>query len=360
MNAGGDLKQDTACLTVQREEPRRFAAGLFERWQSLTRHTPWVIAFPLLTSCSGIQSALDPAGPEASDVARLFYVMLIGGGLIWAGVVLVLFYAARKAREPHSERAAGRVILWCGAIGPMIVLTMLLSYAVWLIPNLRPWSSAIAEGVRQIEVTGEQFWWRVRYLDEQGELLLERANEIKMPVGQRVVFLVKSPDVIHSFWVPSLGGKMDMIPGRTNHIMLEASRPGIYRGVCAEFCGPSHALMAFFVEALEPSDFEAWLEGSRTAETDRASAGHALFLRHGCGACHAIDGTEAQGTIGPNLTAFGARGSVGAGTMPNTPENVARFIRHPSEIKPGSRMPSFGMLPDGDAERIATYLAGLK
>ena len=130
--------------------------------QRLARQTAWTIALAFLTSCSGIQSTLDPAGPEASNVARLFYVMLIGGGLIWAAVVLMLFYAARKAREPHSERAAGRVILWCGAIGPVIVLTMLLSYAVWLIPNLRPWSSAIAEGVRQIEVTGEQFWWRVR------------------------------------------------------------------------------------------------------------------------------------------------------------------------------------------------------
>jgi len=290
--------------------------------------------------------------------------MVVGGGLIWAAVVLMLFYAARTAREPHSERSAGRLILWGGAIGPVIVLTVLLSYAVWLLPNLRPWSAAGAEGAHRIEVTGEQFWWRVRYLDAEGRILLERANEVRMPVGERVIFIVKSPDVIHSFWIPSLGGKMDMIPGRTNHLMLEASKPGIYRGACAEFCGPSHALMAFHVEAVEASEFEDWLATSRqpasAAAGPGAGEGHRLFLRHGCGACHAIDGTEARGTIGPNLTAFGDRGSVGAGTMANTPENVARFIRHPSEIKPGSRMPSFGMLPDGDAESIATYLAALR
>jgi cytochrome c oxidase subunit 2 len=311
-----------------------------------------------LTGCSGVQSALDPAGPEAADVATLFFTMLVGGGLIWFAVVGILFYARFK-REAYSEAAAGRVILWCGAILPTLILAALLSYAVWLMPTLRPWFDE-DDDLRRIEVTGEQFWWRVRYFEPGGKLAFETANELRMPVGERVVFEVKSPDVIHSFWIPSLGGKMDMIPGRTNRLTLEASRAGTYRGVCAEFCGPSHALMAFSVLALSPAEYESWLSARHAASGAADAEGLALFLRHGCAACHAIAGTEAKGTIGPDLTAFGERGTVGAGTLANTPEHIARFIRYPTEIKPQARMPSFGMLPEADVDRIASYLKGLR
>lgn len=313
-----------------------------------------------LSSCSGSQSALDPAGPEAADLANLFYVMLIGGALIWAGVVGCLFYATRRGREPHSERTAGRVIVFCGVVGPVIILAALLSYAVWLMPNMRPWSTPGEHGLRQIEVTGEQFWWRIRYLDASGDVILETANEIVMPVGERVLFHLKAPDVIHSFWIPSLGGKMDLIPGRINRMVLEASKEGTYRGVCAEFCGSSHALMAFTVDALEAPAFDTWLSERRAADGSPEGDGLALFLRHGCGACHTIAGTEATGTIGPNLTALGARKSLAAGTLANTEADIARFIRSPEASKPGVRMPSFDMLPDGDIETIAAYLKGLK
>ncbi len=320
-----------------------------------------------LSSCSGIQSALDPAGPEAADVATLFYVMLAGGALIWLGVLGTLIYATRRAREPQSERMARRVILFCGAVGPAIILTGLLSYAVWLMPNLRPSTVPGADGVRHIEITAEQFWWRVRYLDVSGHAMFETANEIIMPVGERVLFDLKSPDVIHSFWIPSLGGKMDAIPGRTNRLALEASRPGLYRGACAEFCGASHALMALIVKAVEPAAFETWLDQRRSAEDPsiqaRSSAdekGLALFLRHGCGACHAIAGTQAIGKIGPSLTSVGSRERIAAGTLPTSPESIARFIRNPEEVKPGVQMPAFHMLPEGDVEEIAAYLGGLE
>lgn len=314
---------------------------------------------PSLSACSGIQSALDPAGREAADVATLFFTMLVGGVVIWAGVVGMLFYAAHK-RRVHSENAAGRVILWCGALLPTVILAALLSYAVWLMPNVRPWFAGDDRGMRRIEVTGEQFWWRVRYLDEGGALAFETANELRIPVGERVVFSLKSPDVIHSFWIPVLGGKMDMIPGRENRLTLLAEKPGTYRGVCAEFCGTSHALMAFSVLAMEKQEFEDWMAARRASSGAQDAEGLAAFLRHGCSACHAISGTQARGTIGPDLTAFGERGTVGAGTRPNLEEHIASFIRDPGKIKPEARMPHFSMLPDAEIERIATYLKGLR
>ncbi|WP_281287453.1 cytochrome c oxidase subunit II [Aliirhizobium smilacinae] len=328
-------------------------------WTSRSRFGSSSILFSALSlsGCSGPHSALDPAGPEASHVAHLFFVMLIAGIIIWSAVVAALIYASRKKRV-YSEQSAGRVILWCGAILPAIILCALLSYGVWLMPAVRPWLPDDQQ-VHRIEVTGEQFWWRVRYLDEAGEVMFETANEVRIPVGQPAHFLLKAVDVIHSFWVPSLGGKMDMIPGRTNPLTLMADREGIYRGVCAEFCGQSHALMAFTVRAVAPDEHEAWLV-ERQVPGPRDAEGLAVFLKNGCGACHAISGTAAAGRIGPELTAFGERGTLAAGTLPHTQEDIARFISYPERTKPGVKMPHFGMLPEDDIKTIAAFLKELK
>jgi cytochrome c oxidase subunit 2 len=312
---------------------------------------------PLLAGCSGVQSALDPAGPEAEHVAHLFFVMVIGGAVIWIAVIAALVHASRK-RHAYSEEGASRVILWCGAILPTIVLCALLSYGMWLMPAIRPWVPDVDNKPR-IEVTGEQFWWRVRYLDEAGETVIETANEVRIPVGQPVHFQLKAADVIHSFWVPSLAGKMDMIPGRINPLTLTAQKEGVFRGVCAEFCGTSHALMAFTVRALAPQDYETWLAERRDHRPVDAE-GFAVFLNNGCGACHAISGTQADGRIGPDLTAFGERATVAAGTLPHTAEDIARFVSYPGEIKPGVRMPHFGMLPQDDINKIAAFLKELR
>lgn len=331
----------------------------------VTRSFLFLSALFLLSSCAGVQSALDPAGTEADAVATLFWVMVAGGGLIWLLVVGLVIYASRLQKAPVTERAAGRVILIGGGIFPVVVLTALLAYAVWLMPAMRPWFGGEGEGLRRIEITAEQFWWRVRYLDSSGSVLRESANEVHMPVGERVLFLLKAKDVIHSFWIPAIGGKMDAIPGRTNELQLEATKPGSYRGVCAEFCGTSHALMAFTVEAKEPADFESWLASGRPTQAPATvaaepSPGLSLFLRNGCAACHAIDGTPARGEIGPNLSAFGTRPTIAAGTLANTTENLVRFIQHPDAIKPGVRMPGFSMLPRDEVAAIAAYLKGLE
>ncbi|WP_313606166.1 cytochrome c oxidase subunit II [Rhizobium sp.] len=339
-----------------------WVAGLLQSRRSqrhLSRLCPGFIALLVLplTSCSGTHSALDPAGPEAANVAQLFFVMLAGGVVIWVGLVAALIYSARKKRE-HSEESAGRVILWGGAVIPTIILCALLSYGMWLMPAIRPWVPDDQQ-VRRIEVTGEQFWWRVRYLDEAGETMFETANEVRIPVGEPAHFSLKAADVIHSFWVPSLGGKMDMIPGRTNPLTLTADREGIYRGVCAEFCGESHALMAFTVRAVAPDEHEAWLAERRVSGSQDAE-GLAIFLNNGCGACHAISGTPANGRIGPDLTAFGERTTLAAATLPHTAEDIARFIAYPGVIKPGVKMPHFGMLPEDDIKTIAAFLKELK
>lgn len=305
-----------------------------------------------LGGCAGVQSALDPAGLEAREVARLFWVMLVGAAVVWTVVIGVAIYATRVRPEPHEDAVGHRLILWGGVAFPTVVLAGLLVFGLGMMPKLRE----PGEGLR-IDVSGEQFWWRVTYRPKEGEPVVS-ANEIAIPVGERVEFALSSPDVIHSFWIPALGGKVDMIPGRVNRLVLKAEKPGVYRGACTEFCGASHALMAFDVRAMEKPDFEAWLRKQPGAPA--SAKGQELFARHGCGACHRVSGTDAKGEVGPDLTRFGERMSVGAGLLPNTSENVARFIRETDVLKPKAKMPAYGALSNEDALEIANWLGSLK
>ena len=191
------------------------------------------------------------------------------------------------------------------------------------------------------------------------------ANELRIPAGRTVVFTLQSADVIHSFWVPNLGGKVDMIPGRTTHLRAAApTEPGVFRGQCAEYCGGPHALMALEVVALPPAEFEAWLDGQARPAVEPASPaahrGGELFLAAGCGACHTVRGTPATGRSGPDLTHLGSRRSVGVDTRPMTQANIARFIRDGQHVKPGNLMPPFRIFAADDLDAVATYLAGLK
>lgn len=278
--------------------------------------------------------------------------MVAGAGVIWAIVIGVAVYATRVRPEPHEDAVGHRLILWGGVAFPTVVLAGLLVFGLGMMPKLHE----AGDGLR-IDVSGEQFWWRVTYRPEDGQSVAA-ANEIVMPVGERVEFALSSPDVIHSFWIPSLGGKVDMIPGRVNRLVLKAEKPGIYRGACAEFCGASHALMAFTVRAMDKPAFEAWLKAQPVPPVQ--AKGQDLFALHGCGACHRIGGTEAKGEVGPELTRFGDRSTVGAGLLPNTPENVARFIRETDTLKPRSRMPAYAALSNEDALEIARWLGSLK
>jgi cytochrome c oxidase subunit II len=240
---------------------------------------------------------------------------------------------------------------------PVVTLTILLGYGVWLTRV----QTGHTDGAVRIEVTGEQWWWRVVYA---GATPVVSSNEIRIPVGQPVDFTLKAADVIHSFWIPSLGGKVDMIPGRTTRLRLSAERAGIYRGQCAEYCGGPHALMALKIIAMPRGEYDAWLAGAVEPKTARLTEieerGRALFMAAGCGTCHAVRGTDAAGIIGPDLTNFAARGSVGIDTLPMTAENITGFIRDGQHIKPGNRMPEFRIFSPAEQIALASYLMALR
>jgi len=263
-------------------------------------------------------------------------------------------------RRPASEDLAGRLIIWGGVVFPVTVLTALLSYALWLMPSLRPFAGGERPSLR-IEVVGHQFWWRVVYRRPDGTAVVS-ANEVRLPVGQRVEFELTSADMIHSFWIPALGGKMDLIPGRTNRLSLSATKVGTYRGQCAEFCGASHARMAFPAVVMEPADFDAWLDTRSRASAGLASNpdGRSLFERAGCDACHSVDASTASPGKGPDLSHVGSRLTIGSGFLPNEIETLARFIAHPSSLKPGAQMPPATDLSAEEIGQIATWLKGLQ
>jgi cytochrome c oxidase subunit 2 len=321
-----------------------------------------VSAGPLvLAGCIGPQSALDPAGRGAERIADLFWWMTAGAIVIWLAVIGLTFYAIRVRPEAHSRRQANLLIIGGGII-PTVVLTGLRGYGLALMPDLL---APAPEGSLKIAVAGEQWWWRVRYLPPGGNGgVVELANEIRLPVGERVEFHLQSPDVIHSFWIPTLGGKIDMIPGRVNRLALEPTRTGVFRGACAEYCGTSHALMNFSVVVLEKEDFARWLAHQAAPAQEPtpplAAHGQMLFLANGCSACHTIRGTPADGVVGPDLTHVGGRLSLGAGILPNNPEAFLRWIARIDEVKPGVHMPAFGMLPPEDLQALAVYLEGLQ
>jgi cytochrome c oxidase subunit 2 len=312
------------------------------------------------TGCSGIQSALAPAGTGARQILDLFWVMLAGAAVIWLVVIGIGVWAVRVRPAAHSRRTAMALIIGGGAVFPVVTLGALLGYGLFMLPQLR---APASDGSVRIEVVGEQWWWRVHYHLPDGERVVS-ANEVRLPTGTRTAIELTTADVIHSFWIPSLGGKVDMIPGRANRIVLEPTQAGIYRGVCAEYCGASHALMAFSVVAMPPEEFTAWLRReAQPAEPPEGALeirGRRGFQANGCGGCHSIRGTAADGVIGPDLTHVGARLNLGAGTLENDLEGFMRWISATDEVKPDVRMPSYHVLPEDEIRAIAAYLEGLQ
>jgi cytochrome c oxidase subunit 2 len=309
----------------------------------------------------GVQSALNPASADAHRLAVMSWLLFGGGAAILALVMGLLLLACRARPERRGWLASRRAVLWGGVAFPVVTLSALLPYGLVV---LRDTNAAGADPLR-IEVVGEQFWWRVRYREDGGAPPFVTANEIRVPVGRPVSFAITGGDVIHSFWVPSLAGKQDMIPGRVNELHVTVDRPGIYRGQCAEFCGQQHALMAFYLIAMQPAAFEEWRRRqagpAREPDTEALRRGQELFVAGGCGNCHAVRGLDrADGDLAPDLTHVGGRVSLGAGVFPNNVGTLAGWISDVQHVKEGARMPSYAGLPGPDLRALAAYLESLK
>lgn len=309
--------------------------------------------------CQGPQSALDPAGADAAILADLFWWMTGGVAVVWTAMMALTLYAA-FSRGTYEPRTLRRTIIVGGSVIPTLVISALLFVGLRPLPRLL--DAGPEDGV-SIHVSGEQWWWRVEYHLPSGEDFT-LANEIRLPAGSRTRLVLSSPDVIHSFWVPALAGKMDMIPGRTTYLGLEPTRPGTYHGVCAEYCGSAHTQMQFRVVVMEPAAFSRWMtEQARPAPAPVSTAarrGAKLFRELGCGACHLVRGTHAVGVLGPDLTHVGSRRSLGAGILANELDDFERWLEATSDLKPGVHMPTFSMLSARELEDLAHYLESLQ
>lgn len=308
-----------------------------------------------MASCGGPQSALDPAGRDAAQLYGLFVVMVVGAVVIWTALMGLFVYVTRIRIGHLSRRWAEGVIIGGGIVFPLVALIALLSYALPMMPEQR----ADTDGLT-LRVKGEQWWWRVEYWPEGADAPIVASNEVRFPARSRSVVELTSERVIHSFWVPVLAGKMDMFPGRVTRMSVEPTKPGVYRGQCTEFCGLSHALMAFSAVVMEPGEFEDWLAAQAEGVEGEGGRGLEIFLSEGCGACHAIRGTPARGNVGPDLTHVGGRELLAAGILPMEVGAMMRWIAAPDTVKPGAEMPDYDHMSEADLRTLAEYLVGLE
>lgn len=344
----------------------------------------------LVAGCGGPfpQSAVDPASNLATDLHDLFTSILwwaIGVFVIVEGALLVAIFRFRSGKSADEERAKPRhlhgntMLELAWTLAPAVVLVVIAvptMTTIWKVDRPTTDPNALT-----VEVTGHQWWWEFKY-PESGVVT---ANELHIPVGRTVEFHLKSADVIHSFWFPRLAGKRDVIPGRENSLWFAADSVGRFTGQCAEFCGESHALMKMEVVVSPPEEFQAWLEtqsqpaealqavaaAQDTAAADTMAApadstllqtiteGQQLLMSKGCIACHRVNGTPAQGVLGPDLSHVGSRHMIAAGILENTHENRVKWMRNPEAVKPGAKMPNL-QLSDEELEVLSNYLGSLK
>jgi cytochrome c oxidase subunit II len=318
-----------------------------------------------------MNDALHAAGPQAAWIGQLWWFTLWLCVAVFVALMAALAWALWRARRPAgampqpappsagAERLARR---WVSAAVLLSSLLLMGLLAASVLTDQRLATLSL-DGALQIRVTAHQWWWEVEYEDPRPDRVFRTANEIVIPVGRSVVITLLADDVIHSFWVPNLHGKKDMIPGRTATIQLRADRAGTYVGRCAEYCGLQHAFMAYDVVALPADRFAAWQEHQLTPAPEPAGAaarrGHELFLTGSCMLCHAVQGTSANGRRAPDLTHFASRASIGAGQIANTSQALAQWIEDPQKLKPGVNMPAH-LLPREDLAALVEYLETLR
>jgi cytochrome c oxidase subunit II len=305
-------------------------------------------------------NALEPTGPIAGRITELWWFLFTVATIVFIIVTILLIVALVKRKKNvettsngNNGRARGYILF-----GTALTTIILIGTAIYSFIGFNVFAAPLNEPRYQLEFVGKQWWWEIRY---EGETI--GANELHIPVGETVAIELVSDNVIHSFWVPQLAGKRDLMPGKTNTLYLRADEPGIYRGICAEFCGVQHALMGFVVVAEEVSEFEAWLEQQRSpisaSVRETYVEGHAIFQNQGCAGCHAIRGTEANGHLGPDLTHLASRLTLGAGTLPNTRGHLGGWVVNAQAIKPGNYMPP-QPLASNELQVLLDYLEALE
>jgi cytochrome c oxidase subunit 2 len=303
-------------------------------------------------------SALAPASTQAAALHEVTLVLIAGAAVLFAGTMVLLALALWRGRR--RPVAAGWWVLGGGIVLPVVVLSAALLYSTARTAGLE---RTLAQPPLVVSVTGRLWWWEVRYRDPAGGGDIVLANELRLPVGRATQVALLSDDVIHSFWVPELGGKRDLVPGRVNHLVITPERPGTFRGQCAEYCGDQHARMALQVIGLEPAEFERWLAAqarpAAAADTD-IDPGRRAFVEHGCAACHTVRGAHDGGRLGPDLTHVASRATLGAGVLRNEPGAAKRWLIGVQELKPGARMPSYAHLDAATLDALAAYLEGLR
>ena len=312
----------------------------------------------------GVQSALNPAGPQAGEIAWLTWWFFGICGLVYVAVIAATLWAIfrRRADSDDSPETHARLTRVVGGAIALTVVTLVVLTVSSVVAG-RGLTSASGSEPLSVDVIGHQWWWEFQYRSANPSEEVNSPNELHIPVGVPVAVRAVSRDVIHSFWVPRLHGKRDLIPGIETSTWIQADQPGIYRGQCAEFCGHQHAHMAFVVVA-EPMDaFQAWLAHQRRGAPSPSGAeqqrGHDVFMGRACVMCHTIRGTTAGSRIGPDLTHVAGRQTIAAGTLPTTREHLARWVVDSQAIKPGNRMPPNPM-SEADLQSLLTYLETLR
>ena len=312
------------------------------------------------------QSMLDPAGPKARGVYDFWIFLIVVATAVFAVVLAAMLFGLfhrHRTSDPESPRVERTITRWVGvSVGATTAILL-----TFLVLDFRLGRAIAAPGHEtplSIEVIGHQWWWEIQYPDSvTSSNWIYTANEIHIPVGRPIVLRMTARDVIHSFWVPNLSGKKDLIPGKTTETWIQADSIGVYRGQCAEFCGHQHANMAMEVVAESPQDFERWAAQMRAPshlpDDSLRKAGQLVFVAGSCSNCHSIGGTPASGRIGPDLTHLASRRTIAAATLPNSRGNLAGWILDPQTIKPGAMMPANGLDPD-QLQSLLAYLESLK
>ena len=344
--------------------------------RQIGKYAIWTLpaASVLLSSCglNTHQSALDSAGMQANrleDLWWMFFYITAAVYLIVMAVLLVAILRTRKVTErtapeikpdENRERRAGNVVKAAVAITVITLFALMVtSFRTGRAIN----SLQTAPNPLSIKITGNQWWWNITYVDAAPTNNIQTANELHLPVGRPVKLELTSTDVIHSFWLPNMHGKKDLIPNYPTTFYFEPDTIGTYTGQCAEFCGYQHAKMRFNVVVESQEDFDKWVAAQRTTppppSNDVLQKGQQIFLTSTCIQCHAIQGTLANGSVGPNLTHVASRTFLAAGSLPNTEANLRNWITDPQKIKPGNRMP-MNTFSDEDLNALVAYIESLK